>query len=140
MGIREALLSTTTLAQETVVIPDVGAVVVRAMKSGEFLALRDACLIRGKKGRSRFDSRKFQTSLVIRCTYDEQGQRIFNEADQAAIDEMPSTVVERITDAAARLCGITAEDEEAMGEASAPAEAGASSSTSPNSSDAPSEN
>lgn len=138
MGIREALLSTTTLAQEKVVIPDVGVVIVRAMKSGEFLALRDSCLMRGKKGRSKFDSRKFQTSLVIRCAYDEQGQRIFSDQDAEAIDEMPSTVVEKITDAAARLCGITPEDEEAMGEASAPAEAGASSSTSPNSSDAPS--
>lgn len=81
----------------------------------------------------------YQAKLVARAMVDSDGNRLFTDADAGALGQLPCAVITPIFEAAAELSGLGENDVEQLAGNSEAAQSGDSSSTSPESSDAPSE-
>ena len=78
--------------------------------------------------------------LLVKCLVDEAGERLFEDSDAAALGAKAGAVVDRLYDIASRLSGLSEEEKEEMeGNSDAPTAPGASTSPSPETSDAPSQ-
>jgi hypothetical protein len=90
-------------------------VYVRAISAAEReRLLRASVVMEGR--RQRFDIPTFRVKLAALAMCDENGNRLFSEADAHAIGEKSAKVLERISDVAARLAGIEGTGEAAEGE------------------------
>ena len=69
--------------------------------------------------------------IITRCVIDDDGNRLFTDADVATLGEKSAAAIDRIFDVAARLSGMSEEDEKEMAENFGPADGGGSSSASP---------
>jgi hypothetical protein len=79
-----------------------------------------------------------RAKLLVKCLVDEAGKRLFKDQDAPALGKKSGLVLDRLYDVAAELSGLSEEAEkEAEGNSDA-APSGASTSTSPESSDEPS--
>lgn len=107
---RDQILEAHDLGTEEVKVPEWGgSVLVKAMNGME----RDkfeASMIegRGKKQRTNFEN--MRARLVALAVVDDKGERLFSDADVAALGKKSAAALDRVFTVAQRLNGITAED------------------------------
>lgn len=129
MGIRDAILGATAPPSEVVALPQLGIdVTVRGMTGVERDAFEASCFEgRGKK--RDFNMKNLRAKLVAYCCIDEQGARVFTDADAIALGNVRADVIDRLFGVAQRLSGMKDEDVDELGLASAKPTASASSSS-----------
>ncbi|MET9123018.1 hypothetical protein [Streptomyces sp. NPDC004528] len=77
--------------------------------------------------------------LLVKCIVDDNGERLFSDNDAGELGAKSSLVLDRLYDVAQRLSGLSDEEQEVMeGNSETPEGTGDSSSSSPETSDAPS--
>jgi hypothetical protein len=114
---RASILAVQDLPRELVEVPEWGgAVYVRAMTALERDAF-EASFVKGQGKRAQVSLLNVRAKLVVRTIVDEQGNRIFEDGDAEALGAKSASAVNRAFEAAARLSGITEQDEaDLMGE------------------------
>jgi hypothetical protein len=111
IGREEILALAGKLQREEVHVPEWDAHVLvtelTAAERDEF----EASVVK-RRGRGEFDvvMRGLRAKLVALTVIDENGNRIFNEADQEALCRVGSHAIDRIFSVAQRLSGLTKED------------------------------
>ena len=117
MGIREKLLAA-KVRTEAVSLPEIGEVVtVRGMTGVERDAFESGCL-KGKGKNREVNLENMRAKLVAYCCVDEQGQRVFSDADVKALGEGPANLLDRLFAVAQRLSGMRDEDVDELGQPS----------------------
>jgi hypothetical protein len=109
---RDAILGATSLRTEDVEVPEWGGTVRVAEMTG---AARDAweqSLVPTTRNGSA-NIANIRARLVAACVVDENGKRMFNDADAVALGEMSGMALDRVAKVAQRLNGLAAEDVEA---------------------------
>jgi hypothetical protein len=115
---RSDILKATVTPRETVHVKELGGdVIVRGMTGVERDVFEASC-IEGRGKTSRFNMRNFRAKLVANCCVDEQGNRIFTDADVATLGEVRADVIDRLFGVAQRLSGMRDEDLDELGLAS----------------------
>jgi hypothetical protein len=77
--------------------------------------------------------------LLVKCLVDENGERLFQDSDAAELGAKAGVILDRLYDIAQELSGLSDEEKEEMeGNSETPADSGVSTSSSPETSDAPS--
>lgn len=113
---RAEILNATVTPRETVSVLG-GDVLVRGMTGIERDAFEASCFEgRGKK--RDFNMRNLRAKLVAYCCIDEQGHRLFSDADVLALGEVRADVIDRLFGVAQRLSGMRDEDVDELGLAS----------------------
>lgn len=109
---REALLAAAAqpLPTERLDIPELGGFVyIRGMSGAE----RDSwekSLFRGRGTKRTIDTENARARLAVRCVVDEQGQRVFTDADAGALGNLRVDVLQKVFEASQRLSGVSDED------------------------------
>lgn len=107
---REKILQANDLPRELVEVPEWGgAVYVRGLTGTE----RDkfeASLVEQRGKNTRLNMQNARAKLVALSVVDENGNRIFNDADVKLLGNKSAVALQRIFDVAQRLSGLTAED------------------------------
>lgn len=80
-----------------------------------------------------------RAKLLVKCLVDEQGNRLFKDTDAPALGKKNGAILDRLYDVAAELSGMGDANEKELEGNSEAANGGDSSSSSPETSDAPSE-
>lgn len=108
-----------------------GSVLVRGMSGRE----RDAFEISLQEQRGNHppvrNLANLRAKIVSRCVVDEEGNRVFSDADAAALGDKCAAPIDRIFDAASRLSGLGEQDVKEMAANFGGANGGGSSSASP---------
>ena len=108
MSIRASILAQTALPTVPVSVPEWGAnLSVRSMTAAE----RDDFDAASRDG-GEANLTNFRARLVVRCLIDATGDRVFTDADAAAVGALPAGPVCKVFEAAAKLNGLTKEDVE----------------------------
>ena len=102
------------LPREVVPVPLWGGdVIVRALTAKERDEYEVSNLVKkGKNYEQNFAN--MRARLVVRCTIDEAGARLFNDKDVDALGDLLGAAVDTVYSVAARLNGITKADEEEL--------------------------
>jgi hypothetical protein len=129
---REKLLSAALeLPIERVDVPELGGYVhIKGMTGAE----RDAwesSLVKGRGNKRRVDTTNVRAKLAVRCLVDESGKRLFENHEADLLGTIRTDVLNRIYEAAQRVCGVSDEDVDELEQASAPTTNTAPGSTSP---------
>jgi len=128
---REAFLAAEDTQTEEVDLSDIpgfnGSLLVRGMTGRERDEFEASMLIQAA-GQGARDLRNARAKLVAKCVVDDDGKRLFTDADVAAIGEKSAAAVARLFDVASRLSGLNEEDVQAR-ERDFPAPTGSGSST-----------
>lgn len=113
---RDAILAVPDVKTEELYVPEWGGVVrVRGLSGKE----RDAYEMSITVGRGRnqeINARNARAKLVVRCVVDADGNRLFGDADVAALGEKSAAALQRVFDCCRRLSGLSDEDLEEMTE------------------------
>ena len=107
-----------------------GTVLVRGLTGRERDEFEASIMVR-HAGKLVQDFANTRAKLVAKCVVDDDGQRMFTDADAAALGEKSSAVIDRLFAVAARLSGLRDEDMEEIGADFGGASGGSSSSPSP---------
>lgn len=141
---RESILASEDLPRELLSVPEWGGDVwVRTLTGAErdaFEASNVRVTGKGRNVKREPNVANFRARLAVLVCCDEQGKRLFADADAAALGRKSSAALDRIADVALRLNGMTEEAAEEAEGNSQSAPSGASISPSPGSSAAPSGN
>jgi len=106
---KAAILAAQDLKTEPVAVPEWdGEVLVRGMTGLE----RDGISQALRQADGRMDMEKFRTSVCACSMVDEQGKRLFSDAEVEALGEKSSTALDRVYAVASRLSGLGAESNE----------------------------
>lgn len=62
--------------------------------------------------------KRMRERLIIACAVDENGDKLFTEADIDMLGKQPALYIELLVDACARVCGLSDLDQEDMGNGS----------------------
>lgn len=117
---RQILLGATKPPQEVVSVPELGGdVIVRGMTGAERDAF-EVSLIEGKGRKRDVNLKNLRAKLIAFCCVDEQGERIFSDADVESLGKVRADVMNRIYTVAQRLSGLSDEDAEELGQPSSP--------------------
>ncbi len=110
MGLTKAELLAVKVKSETVYIPELrGSVIVRGMTGIERDEWEMSCI--RFNGRNReFNGRNLRARLVVRCTFNEDGTRMFADEDAAQLGKIGAHVLQRLYDAVTRVSGVSDED------------------------------
>jgi hypothetical protein len=114
-----ALLAATALPWEEVDVPELGgSVVVQGMSAAQ----RDEFESASMKGRGRkreFNQRNLRARLLVKCLVSEPGGApLFSEAEAEQVGRIRSDVAQRLFNTAMKLCGLSDEDVEELGQPS----------------------
>jgi hypothetical protein len=136
---RDDVLKADDRVTEEVVCPEWGgSVLVRGMTGRE----RDSweVSLRDQRSGQRIPGRmnNIRSQVIVRCIVDDDGARLFTDADVAALGEKSGAAIDRVYDVAARLSGLSEEDEKEMAEDFGGEGGGSSSTASPSGSGKPS--
>lgn len=116
---KEALLAARQRPTETVPVPELGGdVVLRGLSGRERDAFEESLFVQKGKKRER-NMANVRARLVALCAVDDQGSRLFTDADVELIGEMRADVVDRLFDVAQRLSGLREQDVDELGKPSA---------------------
>jgi len=128
---KEQILGAQDLRFETVSVPEWGGEVrIRTMTGADRDAYEQSLFAsRGPDEKSNL--RNVRARIVAYSAVDEDGKRIFEESDIAALGEKSAAALERVYLACRRLSAITQEDIDELGKPSAPTPTGASTSSLP---------
>ena len=109
---RDAILNASDITTEEVTVPEWGGeVLVRTMTGAERDLYEKSVLVRNGKNH-KVNLENARSKLVILTAVDAQGQRLFSNADMAALSKKNAAALDRLFDVAARLAGITEKDME----------------------------
>lgn len=112
---RDAILGLDDLQVEEVTIPEWKNMVVcvHSLDGTERDALEESMTkVKGKKAEVNF--KNMRAKLVVRASYDQDGNRLFQDTDEVAVGKKNAAALQRIFEVAARLSGITSEDVEEL--------------------------
>lgn len=117
-SIRERVMSAKDIREERVDVPEWGfsdteALTVRGLSGTARDEFEESCLRRNKNG-ADFDSRNLRAKLVARCVVDEDGDRVFSDADLEWLGGKSASALSRIYEVAAKLSRIGPEDLEEL--------------------------
>lgn len=133
---RDDILGAADILFETVPVPEwKGDVILRGLTGEErdaWEASRRQIRNLGTKQQEIVpNSDNARASLLVKCIVDESGERRFTDRDAPALGAKSGRVLDRLWDVAARLSGITEEEEEELAGNSEAPTSGASASPSP---------
>lgn len=114
---RDAVLAATDLPRERVDVPEWGAgayVFVRGMTGTEKDSWEKHVLERRAALGCENVFPGIRASVVVRCAVDDEGNRIFTDADVELVGAKNGKAIDRIFEKASRLSGITPEDIEEL--------------------------
>jgi len=107
---RDAILGADDLPKQEVEIPEWGgSVFVRTMTAGERDAYESSMLLNGKPNLANM-----RAKLVVRTAVDEEGKRLFADADAEALGKKSASAVDKLFGVAQRLNGLTKKDVEEL--------------------------
>jgi hypothetical protein len=107
---RDLILKADDLETRDVEVPEWGGTVrVRALTGTERDSL-EASTIEGKGKNKDVNLQNFRAKLCVRAIIDENGQRIFEDADIVALGRKSSGALSKVYNAAAELSGISDKD------------------------------
>jgi fibrillarin-like rRNA methylase len=109
---RDDILNAQDLNQETVDIPEWGGEVIVRELTGEERDSYEASLINFKKDGNDYtrNLNNARAKLVARTVINEDGTRLFTDADVAALGKKSSRAISKVFDVATRISGITDQD------------------------------
>jgi len=111
---RDQILGADDLRRETVAVPEWGGeVLVRTLNGAERDAY-EATIIQQRGTNATMNLVNARAKLVQRTVIDESGQLLFDEGDVRSLAKKSSAALQRVYDAAARLCGLTKQDIEEL--------------------------
>lgn len=111
MSLRDDILQADDLEREQVHVPEWDLDVwVRGLTAAERDAYEAEVVQLDDAGDVHMDRQNARAKLVVKCTVDEDGQRVFEPGDVDLLGEKSGKAVDRLFDAAQRLSGITEED------------------------------
>lgn len=133
---REAILAASDLPSEIVPVPEWGGDVrVLGMTVKERSAYESGFTkeVKDKNGapsvsQDRNALKELRERLFAHTVVDEKGNRLFNDGDYDALSKKSAAAMERVLDAARRVCGMSQADLDEMGNASSETEDAGSSS------------
>lgn len=115
---RDAILTAVDLQQEEVQVPEWGgAVMVRGLSGTDRDAFEQDIVRMKRSGKStttEMDLHNVRAKLCVRCIVDENGERLFDDADMEALGRKSATALQRVFDAAQRLSGLSDQDVEEL--------------------------
>ena len=114
---RDAILIASDIQTEEVAVPEWGGkVIIRGMTGAQRDAYEDASLsMPDKKKQTRaFIYKDARARLVAWSVVDENGKRVFSDADIPRLSEKSAAALQRIFNVAMRLSGISEEDIEEL--------------------------
>lgn len=123
---REAILAAKDIQREEVSVPEwktatgVDLMLVQGLNGKERDDL-EASMIKGKGKSAQVSLENLRAKVVARTAVDEEGNRIFAEADIPALALKSAAALNRVYEVAQRLSGITQEDVEELTKNSSPA-------------------
>lgn len=101
-------------------VPEFGGDVwVRGMSGKERDAFEEGLRIRRGRRAGQMDLRNFRSQLAVKVIVNEQGERILNDDDAAIFSRLPSGVLDRIISRCTELSGMSDEEADELGHASA---------------------
>ena len=113
---REAILKANDIEKREVYIPEWGgSVYVRGM-TGRERDQFEASIIRQRGRDTEINMKNARAKLVVMCTVDQEGNRLFTDADVAPLADKSAKALDRIFAVAQELSGITREDMEELTE------------------------
>ena len=113
---REAILKANDIEKREVYIPEWGgSVYVRGM-TGRERDQFEASIIRQRGRNTEINMKNARAKLVVMCTVDQEGNRLFTDADVAPLADKSAKALDRIFAVAQELSGITREDMEELTE------------------------
>lgn len=90
-----------------------GTVIVQAMTAAEKDDF-DASLIVGKGRNQTISTKNVRARLAVRCIVNEEGKRVFTDADATQLGELPGADLQAVYDAAQEISGISDADVEEL--------------------------
>jgi hypothetical protein len=109
---RDDILKAADNEPEEIDVPEWGgSVLVRGMTGRERDAFEMSMLTPGRGGRRQVDPANVRAKLVARCVIDDDGNRLFTDADVAELGGKSAAAVDRVYAVAARLSGMGGEEE-----------------------------
>jgi hypothetical protein len=136
--LRDSILAIQDIQYETVYVPHWKETVrVRGMTAAERDAYEAEALSgqADKSGRVKPNLKNSRARMCVRCVVDENGARVFSDADADALGAKSASAVDAVYAVAARLSGFSKQDEDELGKACAGTTSGDSPSGSPPSSE-----
>jgi hypothetical protein len=126
---RDDILKAEDCRTQEVDVPEWGGtVLVRGMTGRERDQFETSMLERGRGGRMVPNTANTRAKVVARCVVDEDGTRLFTDADVAALGEKSGAAIDRVFEVAATLSGLAERDREEMARDFSPADGPGSSS------------
>lgn len=122
-AIRDKIFSANDRRVEEVRVPEWDVTLwVRGLTGTERDALEDSMM----QKRGQIDIANFRARLLVKTVVDNEGQRIFSDADATALGDKSAAAIERLVNVAMRLSGIRAGDVEQLVKNSEPGPSDAS--------------
>jgi hypothetical protein len=113
---REAILAASDLKTETVAVPEWGGDVLVGVMTGEARDAWEQSLVVREGSRTKANMQNVRARLVAATVVDEEGKRLFSDADAEALGAKSAAALDRVCKVAQRLNGMTDADlEEAKG-------------------------
>lgn len=127
---REAILGADDIQTETVDVPGWGdKVTVKGLTGAELDDYQNS-VRRFRAGQVEMLGNG-RAKLLVRTLVDDSGRRLFEDKDAAALGKKSGRIIDQLYDVAARLSGLSEEEQDEMEGNSEAAESAASTSTSP---------
>jgi hypothetical protein len=107
---RDQILAADDIKRETVPVPGWGGEVIVRGLTGKERDIYEASVMRIKGTDTQLVMANARAKLVALSVIDEAGQRIFDDADVAALGQKSAEALQRVYDVAARLSGLSKSD------------------------------
>ncbi len=112
---KNEILEADDLGREKVEVPEWGGHLwVRALSGDEREGFEASMMVVNKKGDRELRIKNMRSGLVARAACTTKGTRVFAESDIPALSQKSAAALERVYVVAARLSGLTPEDEEKL--------------------------
>jgi hypothetical protein len=112
---RDDILKASDNDPEEVEVPEWGGtVLVRGMTGRERDAFEVSLMTPGRGGRRVMDPANLRAKVIARCVVDDDGNRLFSDADITELGAKSAAAVDRVYAVAARLSGMSDEDQEEL--------------------------
>lgn len=117
---REALLgaAATTLPRTVLHIPELGGDVILQGMSGTDRDAWEQSLVRGRGKKRDVNLQNVRAKLVVRSLINEDGSRMFTDAEAPAVGAIRVDVLNQLFEAAQKLSGVSDEDVDELGKSS----------------------
>jgi hypothetical protein len=118
MALKDQILSFDDRTKEPVDVPEWGSpkIFLRVISAAAREAVDDALTTVDKDGTIRFNRIGADARLLVQCLVDEDGERIFTDADVDALGEKSSAVLARLAEKARELNSVGLDDEKVVEE------------------------